>query len=370
MYYIYIDNSLYKKQQSDLKRMFEDSFLAKKRCLWFKEKEMKNKPFPVFILVCITVFLCGCTGNVKSPGMYFAEDKYNYGTIIEGTLVNHTFEFTNNGTKILIVREIRSTCGCTVAGDYDKEVKPGQNGKIPIVLDTSGFDGYLAKSVVVKTNVPGNPDFILTLEGTVQVPVSVNPKLLSLGNIERDRTAPLVGTITIANRLPVPFAITGITVSNSNVETKIEILKDGFVYSLGVTVKPPFKYGQVMETILVKTNSKISPEINTQFSYYMEPMVKAFPNPLFVDKDDIAKGKEQLIHIECEPGPDMRIVDFSVNNNKVTVSLKEVERGRRYTLVLKFLKNFTFDPANTLTVEFKAQNTPDEPVIRIPVLGM
>jgi hypothetical protein len=66
----------------------------------------------------------------------------------------------------------------------------------------------------------------------------------------------------------------------------------------------------------------------------------------------------------------MRIADLSVNINKVKVSLEEVERGRRYTIVLKFPKNFTFDPANTLTVKFTAKNVPDEPVFGIPVLGI
>jgi hypothetical protein len=331
----------------------------------------------------IAAFLCGCKGHVKSPGISFVSDTYNFGTIEEGKSVNHVFEFINTGTGTLIVKGVRPTCGCTVAGDYDKEVKPGQNGKIHITLNTSGFEGYLAKTVKVLTNVPGNSDYyILTLEGTVKVSVSVSPKVLSFGNIERDRTAPLDGKISISNRLPDPFKITdvikvtdnitipNVTVSNDNVETKIETLKAGFVYSLTITVKPPFKHGQVMGIIRVKTDSTIVPEINTQFSYYMEPLVKVFPNPLFVSEDQIKRGEEQLINIVCEPGPDMRIADLSVNINKVKVSLEEVERGRRYTIVLKFPKNFTFDPANTLTVKFTAKNVPDEPVFGIPVLGI
>jgi len=59
-----------------------------------------------------------------------------------------------------------------------------------------------------------------------------------------------------------------------------------------------------------------------------------------------------------------------VNIDKVKVSLNEVEKGRKYTLVLKFPKNFAFDPANTLIVEFKAQNVPDEQLFGIPVLGI
>ena len=322
-------------------------------------------------------------GHGKSPGIHFESDTYDYGIIEEGKSVDHVFEFTNTGTGTLIIREVRPTCGCTVAGDYDKEVKPGQHGKIPITLNTTGFDGYLAKTVKVKTNVPGNIDYyILTLEGTVKVSVDVNPKAISFGNIERDRAAPLEGKISIVNRLPDPFKITdvikvtdditmpNVTVSNDNVETKLETLKDGFVYSLTITVKPPFKYGQVMGVIQVNTDSTIVPEINTQFTYHMEPLVKIFPNPLFVSKDQIKKGEEQLLNIVCEPGHDMRIADLSVNIEKVKVSFEEVERGRRYTVVLKFPKDFAFDPANTLHVKFKAQNVPDEPVFAIPVLGI
>ena len=345
---------------------------------------MNNTVFPVFLFVfIIAAFLCGCIGPVKSPGIHFASDKYTYGTIEEGKIVHHTFEFTNTGTADLIITAVRPTCGCTVAGDYDKEVKPGENGKIPITLDTSGFDGYLAKTIKVITNIPGDSNyFILTMEGTVKVSVDVSPRKLDFGNIEGERRVPLEGTITISNRLSDPFTITdvidvtddltipNVTASKDNVETKMETLKAGFVYALTITVKPPFKHGQVIGIIQIKTDSTIVPEINTQFSYSTEPLVKAFPNPLFVDKDEIAKGREQLLNIVCEPGYDMRIGDLSVNNNEVKVIVQEVERGRKYTVVLKFPKNFTFDPAHTLHVKFTAKEVPDEPVFAIPVLGM
>jgi hypothetical protein len=344
---------------------------------------MKHQVLSIILSVfIICAFLCGCTGKAKSPGIDFGSVTYSFGTIQEGKPVDHVFEFTNIGTDTLIVKQIQPTCGCTVTGDYDKEVKPGKTGKIPVTFKTSGFDGPVAKSIIVKTNVPGNSDSILTLTGTVRVSVSVNPKILNLGNIERDRTAPLEGKITIVNRLPDPIKITdvikitnyitvpNVTLSNDNVETNIETIKDGFVYSLAVTVKPPFKHGQVMGTILVKTDSTIVPEINAEFSYYMEPLVKVFPNPLFVSKDTIAKGEEQLVNVVCESGYDMSIVDLSVNIKRVGVSLREVEKGRKYTIVLKFPKDFAFDPSNTLTVKFTAKNVPDEPVFGVPVLGI
>ncbi|MBN2442615.1 MAG: hypothetical protein JXJ04_14770 [Spirochaetales bacterium] len=102
----------------------------------------------------------------------------------------------------------------------------------------------------------------------------------------------------------------------------------------------------------------------------MEPLIKVFPNPFFVNSDQIKNGEEQFLNIVCEPGFDMGIVDLSADIEKVKVSLIEVERRTRYTIVLKFPKYFTSDPNNTLTVKLTVKNIPDEPVFGIPDLLM
>jgi hypothetical protein len=347
------------------------------------ENKMKNKVFHIFLFVLIvTALLCGCMGQAKTPGIHFESASYDFGLIDEGKPVNHVFEFTNTGTDTLIIKEVHPTCGCTVAGDYDKEVKPRQTGKLPVTFKTAGNDGPVSKTIIVKTNVRGNPDVTLALNGTVRVAINLNPKVLSFGNIERNRTAPLEGEISISNRLPDPIRITDIikvdddltvpnvTLSNDNVETNIKTIKAGFQFTIGIRVRPPFKHGQVMGTLLIKTDSSILPEIHTQFSYYLEPLVKVYPNPLFVTKDQVANGGDQLVNVVCEPGFDMSIADLSVNIDKVKLSLKEVEKGKSYTVVLSFPKGFSLDPANTLTVKFKAKNVPDEPVFGVPVLEM
>jgi hypothetical protein len=336
-----------------------------------KENKMNNKQFSMILSVLfVIVLISGCVGQVKGPGIHFGSMKYNFGVIEEGKLVNHSFEFTNNGTETLIVSEVHPTCGCTVAGDYDKEVKPGQQGKIPLSFKTSGYDGPVTKTITVKTNVPDKTDLSLTIEGTVKISVSVNPRTLFLGNIERNRTTPITGKIAITNRLPGAIKITEVTVANENAETNLETIKAGFEYSINVTVNPPYKDGQVMGTVLIKTDSKISPEITAQFSYYLEPMVRAFPNPLFVDMEKIANGVAQEITIECNECQNMRIAELTSNNNKVKMTLKEGERGKRYVVVLSFPKDFTFDPDNTFMITFKAKNVPNEPTFSVPVLKM
>ncbi len=332
---------------------------------------MKKHTLSIFLSIGAILFIVSsCVGQVKGISIHFPSEKYDWGTVSEGKPVNHTFTFTNNGTETLLISEVHPTCGCTVTGDYDKEVLPGKSGKIPIQFNTNGYDGKVTKTIVVKTNVPDKADITLTIEGTVKMSVSVNPKTLFLGNIERNRTAPLEGKITVTNKLPGKMKITDVVLSNDNVETKIETIKEGFEYAIAVTVKPPYKDGQVMGTIQIKTDSTLTSEINAQFSYYMEPMVRVYPNPLFISADKILNGESFEINIESQPGPNMVIADLASNNTKVKTKLTAVEAGRRYKVVLSFPKDFTFDQGNTVLISFKAKNIPDEPSFSIPVLKM
>jgi hypothetical protein len=333
---------------------------------------MKGKALFICLTILIfSVILSGCLGH-DGPAIHFWSDNYNFGVVTEGNPVNHIFEFTNTGTETLIVSDVHPTCDCTVAGNFDKEIQPGKSGKIPITFDSTNYDGQVMKTVIVKTNVPSNSDYTLTLVGTVRVVIGVNPKILWLGTVERNRTTALEGKISIINKMSSPLEINDVKPSENNIEAKVQTIKSGVEYSLSVAVKPPFKEGAVKESVLLKTNSDMVPEFSTQLAYYMEPVVAAYPDPLFVSKEKIAYGEEQLINIECQPGFDMRIADLSVNNDKVKMSIKDdtkmVDKGKRFKLILTFPQDFKFDPNNTLILSFKAKNVPDEPTISIPVI--
>jgi hypothetical protein len=64
------------------------------------------------------------------PSFQFEEDTYDFGTITEGTVAEHTFRFTNVGESPLIISSATASCGCTVPS-YPKEPIPvGGRGEI------------------------------------------------------------------------------------------------------------------------------------------------------------------------------------------------------------------------------------------------
>ncbi|MBN2352490.1 MAG: DUF1573 domain-containing protein [Spirochaetales bacterium] len=132
---------------------------------------MMNIRIRFFLLLLLFIGLvAGCGSRVKGPAIKFDSEKYDFGPVQEGVLVRHTFEFTNIGSEPLEIRGLIPACGCTSVGDYDNEVQPGKTGKIDVTLDTRHYDGKITKTVLVGTNIPGNENLTLTLEGTVHTP--------------------------------------------------------------------------------------------------------------------------------------------------------------------------------------------------------
>src|SRR5690606_10238828 len=72
------------------------------------------------------------------PVMTFNELEWDFGTIQEGAVVEHTYEFVNNGEAPLIIQEAKPSCGCTVP-DWSKEPIPvGGKGYIKASFDSNG----------------------------------------------------------------------------------------------------------------------------------------------------------------------------------------------------------------------------------------
>ena len=101
------------------------------------------------------------------PTMDFKDTVYNFGTIRDGEVITHDFEFTNNGQNPLIVSNASAACGCTVA-DYPKEpVMPGKTGIIKAQFNSAGKPGHQEKTVTLTTNT-ARGYAMLTLRGEVK----------------------------------------------------------------------------------------------------------------------------------------------------------------------------------------------------------
>ncbi|MFT4735879.1 MAG: hypothetical protein ACI9DJ_001077 [Algoriphagus sp.] len=128
-------------------------------------------------LFLMVAFLAACnqttsennslTGTDTNAVIEFEENSFDFGSLIEGDEVSHTFKFKNIGTDPLKILSVNVSCGCTVASKPIRAVGVGQTDEIVINFNSTGKVGMNKKSVGVFSNAQ-NSNETLTFTALVE----------------------------------------------------------------------------------------------------------------------------------------------------------------------------------------------------------
>jgi hypothetical protein len=95
---------------------------------------------------------------------------------IKGSTQNDVeFKFKNDGKSDLMIRFLKSSCGCTAVqqGNQGVGVKPGETSSIKAVFNSGSYSGKVTKAIYVYTNDPKNSEVVLMLTADVEQPAAV-----------------------------------------------------------------------------------------------------------------------------------------------------------------------------------------------------
>jgi len=111
-----------------------------------------------------------------APEIHVDSATYEFGTVVEGFAIDHTFVLSNVGDETLIIDRVRATCGCTTTGMVTPvELAPGESTELHAVVSSNGFGGTsIAKPIYVYSNdpnytvdSPGPDKLVLRITGDV-----------------------------------------------------------------------------------------------------------------------------------------------------------------------------------------------------------
>ena len=106
--------------------------------------------------------------NKAGAKIFFPETQHDFGKVPEGKKVEYTFKFENKGTESLIIKDVKTSCGCTAAVVSNSTIKPGQIGSIKVDFDTKSRQGRNSKSITVVSNDNKEPNKVITIYADVQ----------------------------------------------------------------------------------------------------------------------------------------------------------------------------------------------------------
>jgi hypothetical protein len=127
------------------------------------------------VVSIITVSLCA--GSLfAGPKIEFDTKSFQCGDVAEGKVdtLHAVFHIKNSGDGVLILKEVRPGCGCTVV-KWDSTVQPGKTAKIEASVNIKGYhSGAITKYVTVRSNALNDSMERLSIQATVESFIEVS----------------------------------------------------------------------------------------------------------------------------------------------------------------------------------------------------
>jgi hypothetical protein len=297
------------------------------------------------------------------PDMVFASPNIDFGRVKAGEIVDLEFEFSNPGTAPLVIERVKATCGCTVTGEFDQELAPGAQGKIPVRFESKKFKGKLSKALIAFTNVPGKEQIRFSLSGDVWQPIHITPGSAAFGSAKANEAE--TREITIANNLPEPLELKELRCDNDRFAVTLDAIEAGKLFRVTVTTVPPLTERFTRGIITVTTNVPDIPMIELVASAYVPPPVLVTPSMLRFPSV-VAKEMKRYVYVRHSKGRQMKLEDVKVDDDRLDIKvIDDRPEGQAYRIIVTAPEGYTLGEKGAL-LTFKTDE-PEFPIGRVPL---
>lgn len=103
----------------------------------------------------------------NAPVVSYDSESFDFGDVKPGSKNEHVFTLKNAGKKDLLIRDVKSSCGCTAVSPSKNVISANESVPLKVVFDTTGKSGRQNKTITVITNDPKNPTTILRISSNI-----------------------------------------------------------------------------------------------------------------------------------------------------------------------------------------------------------
>jgi len=106
--------------------------------------------------------------NINMPVAVFERDTFDYGTLTNNNPVRCQFKVYNDGRSDLIIRAVKSSCGCTAVIPEKDTLTPGESTFIDALFRSKEHNGDFQYAITVITNDPRSYKKLLFIKGDIK----------------------------------------------------------------------------------------------------------------------------------------------------------------------------------------------------------
>ena len=193
--------------------------------------------------------------------------EFNFGTMLHGESMSHTFIFRNVGDGPLNLDMGSSTCKCTVGDLKSSILQPGEETEVTLTWNAVSISSDFGQSATIHTSAPDSPEVQLRVRGQIADSFVIEPAELSLG--ELSVSEPLTKTFHVFNYLKSSKQLKDFTWSDEKSRDKVNIVSRPVeidaqqfpqhsnavgAYEVQVTFEPGLSLGQINSRITFETD--------------------------------------------------------------------------------------------------------------------
>jgi hypothetical protein len=300
----------------------------------------------------------------QGPRIQFANTEHDFGKVQAGQVVKCAFLFTNVGDALLEISGVQTSCGCTTAGAFQRQVQPGQTGTIPIQFNSGGFSGPVTKAVTVTCNDPAQPAVQLLVKATVWAPIELTPQWAVLHvSPEQPSNAAVV---RIVSQLEEPLVVSNLACTVPGIGLELITNQPGKEYAVLARTLWPWPTNSFTGQVSLDTSAAQVPRINFTVWVNYQPAVAVVPWPVMVPPGPLTNRHTVMLQIRNNSTNALNVWEPTLNVPDVQVQLTPGDLGRVFILALTFPPGFQLPADEPVELSVKTSH-PQHPVIRVPI---
>ncbi len=236
-----------------------------------------------FVVAALAIMSMATVGAFAQPKLEIVGgDTYNWGKVNGAqSPLKAVVEVKNVGTESLNISEVKPGCGCTGTILDQKELAPGEIGKIDVSLNVAGVNGPITKNITISSNDAASPTKMLYLKAEIARAITMSPtQYLVYNNLTVGQRSE--SKVTIKNNTAEDITISDPILSEAGLTVNIKksvTIKAGTEFELIAQYTPKTK-GYFNGSVKLKTSSADFPMLDIPaYGNVAEPN-----SPVFIPK--------------------------------------------------------------------------------------
>ncbi len=232
---------------------------------------------PPSLRVISAVVCLLCASALRAQSRQPQQETFDFGTIGIEEEWQHTFQFVNNRSAALEIKDVNLTPPLVVT-KMPVRVLPGQRGSITVRMETPRDKGDFRGAVVVNFKGEASEPMVFWVVGKIARPIEFDPMPIFFVSTQRgqEKTA----AMEIINHEAAPLEILRVESNSPRFTVQTETLEPGRRYRLSLTMDGSGPAGRMTDTITLVTSSRARPFLDVRANTNLNERVHAFPDTI------------------------------------------------------------------------------------------